>query len=144
MHHGEGKKLSQIFEGMIKVVLNFRLLILILIITGFWMVQHQMYATMPKYVLRLAGEGASPSWYANVNPLVVFLTVGIVTHFMRKKSALFSMSVGMFIMPVSALFMASGNLFHGNVSGNASGCFYDGGGYCISGFCRNLYISTLS
>lgn len=42
-----------------------------IIITGFWMVQHQLYATMPKYVLRLAGEGASPSWYANVNPLVV-------------------------------------------------------------------------
>ena len=30
---------------------------MILIITGFWMVQHQLYATMPKYVLRLAGEG---------------------------------------------------------------------------------------
>ena len=35
------------------------------------MVQHQLYATMPKYVLRMAGEGASPSWYANVNPAVV-------------------------------------------------------------------------
>ncbi len=34
---------------------------LILIITGFWMVQHQLYATMPKYVLRMAGEGASRS-----------------------------------------------------------------------------------
>ena len=30
---------------------------LILIITGFWMVQHQLYATMPKYVLRLAVNG---------------------------------------------------------------------------------------
>ena len=68
---------------------------LILIITGFWMVQHQLYATMPKYVLRMAGEGASPSWYANVNPLVVVLSVGLVTSLMRNRSALFSMTVGM-------------------------------------------------
>jgi MFS family permease len=74
------------------------------------MVQHQLYATMPKYVLRMAGEGASPSWYANVNPLVVVLTVGLITNLMRKKTALFSMTVGMFIMPVSALCMAAGNL----------------------------------
>ncbi len=114
---GEGKSLNEIFDGLIKVLGNARLIILILIITGFWMVQHQMYATMPKYVLRLAGEGASPSWYANVNPLVVFTTVGLVTHFMRKRTALFSMTVGMFIMPISALFMASGNLLTENILG---------------------------
>jgi MFS family permease len=34
---------------------------------------------------------------------------------MKRKSALFSMTTGMFIMPVSALAMASGNLIHGNV-----------------------------
>lgn len=78
------------------------------------MVQHQLYATMPKYVLRLAGEGASPSWYANVNPLVVVLTVNLVTRMMRKRTALTSMTVGMFIMPVSALCMASGNMLDTN------------------------------
>ena len=51
------------------------------------MVQHQLYATMPKYVLRLAGEGASPSWYANVNPLVVVLTVNLVTDDAEADSA---------------------------------------------------------
>jgi hypothetical protein len=76
------------------------------------MVQHQLYATMPKYVLRLAGEGASPSWYANVNPLVVVLTIGFVSQLMRRYSALTSMTVGMFIMPISALCMASGNMFN--------------------------------
>jgi hypothetical protein len=74
------------------------------------MVQHQLYATMPKYVLRMVGEGASPSWYANVNPAVVVLTVGLVTQLMRRRSALFSMAVGMFIMPVSAFCMAAGNM----------------------------------
>ncbi|WP_346855995.1 MFS transporter [uncultured Draconibacterium sp.] len=109
--HGEVKTFKEITSALVKVLTNVRLLLLIIIITGFWMVQHQLYATMPKYVLRLAGEGSAISWFANVNPLVVFLTVGIVTQLMRKKTSLFSMTVGMFIMPVSALAMASGNLF---------------------------------
>lgn len=113
-HSGEGKTFRQIWQALIKVCTNARLIILIVIITGFWMVQHQLYATMPKYVLRLAGEGAAPSWYANVNPLVVVLMVGLVTRLMAKRSALTSMTVGMFIMPVSALCMASGNILdHG-------------------------------
>ena len=109
-HAGEGKTFSQIWKSFIKVCSNGRLILLIIIITGFWMVQHQLYATMPKYVLRLAGEGASPSWYANVNPLVVVLTVNFVTQIMRKRTALTSMTVGMFIMPVSAICMAYGNV----------------------------------
>jgi len=111
----EGKSIDQILQALWRVLSNGRLIALILIITGFWMVQHQLYATMPKYVLRMAGEGASPSWYANVNPFVVVMTVGLVTSMMRNKSALYSMTVGMFIMPISALAMASGNLLAGNV-----------------------------
>jgi dipeptide/tripeptide permease len=113
--HGEIKTFGEIITALVKVVTNIRLVLLIIIITGFWMVQHQLYATMPKYVLRLAGEGSAISWFANVNPLVVFLTVGIVTQLMRKKTSLFSMAVGMFIMPFSALAMASGNLFNGEL-----------------------------
>lgn len=137
-HQGEGKTISEIFEGFIKVVSNYRLLLLIIIITGFWMVQHQMYATMPKYVLRLAGEGASPSWYANVNPLIVFMTVGIVTHFMRKRTALFSMTVGMLIMPLSALFMASGNLMTGNILGMHPVAFMMVVGIAFQGFAETF------
>ena len=111
---GEGKSMREIGQGFLRIITNWRLLILILIVTGFWMVQQQLYATMPKYVLRLAGEGASPSWYANVNPLVVVLTVNLVTRMMRKRTALTSMTVGMFIMPVSALCMASGNMLDGS------------------------------
>jgi len=112
---GQGKSLKEIWAAFIKVLSNGRLVSLIVIITGFWMVQHQLYATMPKYVLRLAGEGASPSWYANVNPLVVVLTVSFVTQIMRRRTALFSMTVGMFIMPVSALLMSAGNLMGGEM-----------------------------
>ncbi|MCT4644824.1 MAG: hypothetical protein N4A74_07555 [Carboxylicivirga sp.] len=114
---GEGKSLSEIWSALGKVFTNGRLITLILIITGFWMVQSQLYATMPKYVLRMAGEDAAPSWYANVNPLVVFTTVAFITELMRRRTALFSMTVGMFIMPVSALAMASGNMFDGTIFG---------------------------
>lgn len=107
---GEGKSLKEVWNSLVRISMNARLMILILIVTGFWMVQQQMYATMPKYVLRLAGEGASPEWYANVNPFIVILTVGFVTQMMRRKTALFSMTVGMFIMPFSAFVMAQGNL----------------------------------
>ncbi len=113
---GQGKSFAEIGRALLKVCTNGRLALLILIITGFWMVQHQLYATMPKYVLRLAGEGASPSWYANVNPFVVVLTVNLVTRFMSKFTALTSMTVGMFIMPVSALCMAYGNMLDPNTT----------------------------
>ena len=77
------------------------------------MIQSQMYATMPKYVIRLIGEDASPGWYANVNPFVVFLCVNLVTTIMKKYTALNSMTIGMLIIPFSALVMSFGNLFHG-------------------------------
>jgi dipeptide/tripeptide permease len=107
---GKGKSFREIGMGLIKVMSNVRLLILILIISGFWMIQGQMYATMPKYVIRMIGEEASPGWYANVNPFVVFLLVNFVTSFMKKRTALTSMTIGMLIIPVSALVMAGGTL----------------------------------
>ena len=107
-HSGEGKSFGQIWNALIKVCTNGRLITLIIIVTGFWMVQHQLYATMPKYVIRMIGEEASPGWYANVNPLVVFISVNFVTSFMRKRSAISSMMVGMLIIPISALVMSLG------------------------------------
>ncbi len=111
---GKGKSMAETWVALKAVISNGRLVTLTLIITGFWMVQGQLYATMPKYVLRMAGEGASPSWYANVNPATVVLTVGLVTRMLAKKSALYSMTIGMFIMPVSAMAMASGNMIGGD------------------------------
>ena len=53
---GEGKSMREIGQGFLRIITNWRLLILILIVTGFWMVQQQLYATMPKYVIRMAGR----------------------------------------------------------------------------------------
>lgn len=104
---GEGKSFGEVWHAFVRVTTNFRLLLLIVIVTGFWIIQHQMYATMPKYVLRTVGEHASPEWIANVNPFVVMISVVFITNMMKKVRAVSSMSVGMFLMPISALLMAS-------------------------------------
>ncbi len=107
---GTGKTMGEIWRSLVAVCTRLRLVVLILIITGFWLVQGQLYATMPKYVLRMAGEGAAFAWYANVNPAAVVLTVAWVTQLMKRYSALTSMTVGMLIMPISAFAMAAGNV----------------------------------
>lgn len=119
---GEGKTLQEVWTGFVKVVTNMRLLLLIFIVTGFWIIQHQLYATMPKYVLRTVGEHASPEWIANVNPFVVMTMVMMITHLMRKVKAVSSMAVGMFLMPISALLMASSNLLE-SVTGQSVSIF---------------------
>ena len=117
---GEGKSMADIGRGFLRIITNWRLLILILIVTGFWMVQQQLYATMPKYVIRMAGETAKPGWIANVNPFIVVCCVSFVTRLMARKSAITSMNIGMFLIPISALLMACGNLLGNDLLGNMS------------------------
>lgn len=112
---GEGKSLREIGRGFLRIFTNGRLLMLIVIVTGFWMVQQQLYATMPKYVIRMASEGARPGWIANVNPFVVVCCVNFVTRLMARRTAITSMTIGMFLIPLSALLMACGNLFDSNL-----------------------------
>lgn len=105
----ENKKMKELFSSLSKVMKNGRLMLLMIIVSGFWMIQSQMYSTMPKYVIRLVGDGATPGWYANVNPLIVFMSVNFITSFMKRRNAITSMMIGMFIIPLSALVMSFGN-----------------------------------
>lgn len=93
-------------EGLVKVVKNFRFMALILIVAGFWTIQGQLYATVPKYYLRLLGEGAKPEWLANINPLVVVILVIPITHLVRKFKPENAIGIGLFIIPLSALTIA--------------------------------------
>jgi len=121
---GEGKSLQEVIDGFIRVVTNIRLLLLIIIVSGFWIIQQQMYATMPKYVLRTVGEHASPEWIANVNPFIVMTFVLFITRIMRRSRAITSMSVGMFLMPVSAICMAAGALLQKSLGNSLSFGFF--------------------
>lgn len=104
------KTFKEVLGGFIRVFTNLKLISLILIVSGFWIIQSQLYATMPKYVTRTVGETASPEWIANVNPFVVMICVVWITNLTKKIKAVTSMNIGMFIMPVSALLMASSYL----------------------------------
>lgn len=102
----KGKSVSDVLVALKKIFTTPRLISLTLIVAGFWIIQHQLYATMPKYVIRLLGESAKPEWMANVNPLIVVLFVVLITQLTKKYKAVTVMFIGMIIMPFSALAMA--------------------------------------
>ncbi len=99
------RSVADSLHGLATVLRNGRFLALILITAGFWLIQGQMYASMPKYVLRMVGDDAMPEWYANVNPLVVVLCVVPVTHLVRKLTPISSIAIALFLIPISATIM---------------------------------------
>lgn len=103
---GTAKTAKEAWNGLCRVVMNFRFMALILIVAGFWTIQGQLYATIPKYYLRLLGAG-KPEWLANINPLVVVLLVVPITHLIRKFKPENAIAIGLFIIPLSALCIAS-------------------------------------
>lgn len=106
------RNVRETLGGMATALGNLRFLTLILITAGFWAIQGQLYASMPKYVLRLVGEHASPEWYANVNPLVVVLFVVPITHLVRKMEAVKSIGIALLLVSLSPLTMAMAHVIH--------------------------------
>ena len=100
------RSVEEALRGYVKVLINFRFMALILIVAGFWTIQGQLYATMPKYILRLLGEGAKPEWLANINPAVVVLLVVPITHVIRKYKPENAIAIGLMIIPCSAVCIA--------------------------------------
>jgi len=103
---GEGKPVGELLRGLGKVVRNFRFLSLIMIIGGFWAIQGQLYATMPKYLMRMVSDFAKPGWIANVNPLMVVLCVVPINYLVRRIRPISSIGIGLFIIPFTALVIA--------------------------------------
>ncbi len=118
----EGKKIKDVWLSFKAILTTPRLLVLILIVAGFWTIQGQLYATMPKYVIRLLGESSKPEWLANVNPLTVVIFVVLITQLTRKVKAVNAMLIGMLIMPVSALAMGMSQALE-SVSGSSINLF---------------------
>ncbi len=103
---GMGKTFGESWQGLLTVLKNTRFMLLILIVAGFWTIQGQLYATMPKYALRMIGEHAAPEWLANINPLVVVLFVVGIIHLTRNIRPVGSIAISLFIIPLSALSIA--------------------------------------
>jgi dipeptide/tripeptide permease len=108
------RNIKEVLEGMWMAIKNLRFFCLILITAGFWAIQHQLYASMPDYVLRLAGEEYKPEWYANINPLVVVIFVVLVTQLVRKWRSESSILVSMLLITISPLVMSMSHLFNTN------------------------------
>jgi len=115
---GQGKTYREALRGLLHVLGNFRFMVLIVIIAGFWTIQHQLYASMPKYILRMLGESAKPEWLANINPLVVVILVVPITHLVRGYRAVNTIAISLTIIPLSALTVALSPLFASAVGGN--------------------------
>ncbi len=111
---GTAKTAREVWQGLARVVRNFRFMALILIVAGFWLIQGQLYATMPKYMLRLLGEGAKPEWLANINPFVVVILVVPVTHLIRNIKAVSAITIALCIIPLSALCVALSPVLEAN------------------------------
>jgi len=101
-----GRTVGDIIRGLVRVLRNWRFLVLILLTGLFWSIQGQLYATMPKYLFRMVGEFTRPGWIANVNPLVVVLCVIPVTHLVRKLMPVSSIQISFLIIPLAALSVA--------------------------------------
>lgn len=102
---GENKT-KEILKGLLHVFKDVRYIIFLIIVGGFWSTQSQAYATMPKYVLRMVGESASPEWISNVNPFVVVLLVIPITQLVKRIKPINAMLIAFIIMPISALAVA--------------------------------------
>jgi dipeptide/tripeptide permease len=109
------RSVGETLRGMLTVMRNARFTSLILITAGFWAIQGQLYASMPDYVIRMAGETYKPEWYANVNPLVVVLGVVLITQLVRSWKPELSIAIAMTLIPFSALTMSMSHRFHGNL-----------------------------
>ncbi len=113
---GQSRTVKETLQGMWMAMSNLRFLFLILITAGFWAIQGQLYASMPDYVLRMAGETYKPEWYANINPLVVVIFVVMITQLIRKWKPQNAILVAMMLIPLSAVSMAASAWFHGMVN----------------------------
>ncbi len=104
------QSLREVAIALGKVFSRPRLVLFILIVSGFWTTQYQLYATMPKFVIRLLGQNAKPEWIANVNPLVVVMFVVLITRLTKRWRASTSIFCGMLLVPLASGLIASGQL----------------------------------
>jgi len=100
---GANRRFGEVVSSFLSVVTNGRFMCLILIVAGFWLIQGQLYSSMPKYITRLLGDNAKPEWLANINPLVVVALVTPITHLVRRFKPENSIAIAMFIIPLAAL-----------------------------------------
>ncbi|MCP4147692.1 MAG: peptide MFS transporter [bacterium] len=97
------KSVIQILVDMVKVILNARFALFLLVTSGFWFVYAQVYNVLPKY-LEIAVEHKPPvDIYTMANPFVIVFFQLLVIKFFGKLKPIVSMVVGGTIIGLSML-----------------------------------------
>ncbi len=102
------RSIGSVFVGMTRVLRDLRFVGMIASVGLFWAVQGQMYATMPRFALRLAGPSASPEWYAMVNSVVCVAFMVPVTHWIREWRMTRTLPIAFCLLACSTALMGSG------------------------------------
>ncbi|MFH0800998.1 MAG: MFS transporter [bacterium] len=97
---------SEVLLNLWRAVTNYRLLVFLILLSGFHTLYIQMYFTLPLYTLRTLGDKIAPEWMVNVNPLMIVLFQLPVTALLRRMKPLQSIILGVFIISI-AMFIFS-------------------------------------
>lgn len=85
---------AKILINLYKAFSNWRLILFLFILGGFWILFIQLYFTIPLYAIRTLGEKAAPEWMVNINPLMIVLFQLPITALLRKIRPLYSILLG--------------------------------------------------
>jgi dipeptide/tripeptide permease len=103
----KGPALAETLRGYGSAIRNVRFASFLIIFAGFYFMSEQFYLTFPKYVTRHIDEKAPLEIITLVNPGLIALFQGRVTHLTRKIDPVWTMALGVMIGASSMLVMGA-------------------------------------
>lgn len=97
---GEHRSVKETLFGMVLFLKNIKLIIFLIIFSGFWSLFGQWYFTTPKYITRVISLTAPYELILAINPATIVLFQLLVERFSRRFSPIKSMFIGVFIASI--------------------------------------------
>ena len=97
-----GKSFWSLVGGFLRALTTFRFITFMLIVGCFWTIQGQIFATLPRYMIRLKGDAASPEWFVVLVPLVALIFKAFVSFVSRNIRTFKSIAIGLLLAPLAA------------------------------------------
>ncbi len=98
-------------EGTLRALLgaakNARLMIFLLLVSGYYLLIEQFYQTFPVYIVRMFGESAPREYITLINPAAIALLQLLVAKLTRRLPPVGAMALGILIGAGSMLLMGS-------------------------------------
>ena len=99
------RSIEETFTDMLKVVLDGKFMVLILIFAGFDLMFWQLYLSVPLYILRHISERAPMEYIVAINPGMIILFQMPVAWAVRRVSSKTAMALGMGISTVAMMLL---------------------------------------